>query len=180
MTWTLLCALLVFDSANKCLPFCYRSRLTVTTIIFLPLTLLTGYFVCWVSSFRENTDIVYRGWILRVSGASTDVRIFCMLWLFLKIYADWFHCSFWEIALPAMAILIPLLMWRDIKSLARYLKRRAETRRVTGDLKVRVKFRVAAAVGWGATMQRKLTWRVLGDRISNGHSVLIPCSSYNL
>ncbi len=37
-----------------------------------------------------------------------------------------------------MAILIPLLMWRDIKSLVRYLKRRAETRRVTADLKVRV------------------------------------------
>ncbi|KAF5385150.1 hypothetical protein D9615_001084 [Tricholomella constricta] len=36
---------------------------------------------------------------------------------------------FWEIALPLMAVLIPMFMWSDIKSLAHYIQKRVSTHR---------------------------------------------------
>ncbi|TFK42085.1 hypothetical protein BDQ12DRAFT_645556 [Crucibulum laeve] len=71
-------------------------RLTLVTIIFLPLTLLTGYFgmnftPMW--SVDQNSDLL-----------------------------------FWKIAIPVMAVLIPLFMYDDIRKAVRHLKQRMATR----------------------------------------------------
>ncbi|EGN93721.1 hypothetical protein SERLA73DRAFT_63839 [Serpula lacrymans var. lacrymans S7.3] len=70
-------------------------RLTMATIIFLPLTLLTGY-------FGMNFDSM---WSLR----HTDLL-------------------FWEIALPVMAIVVPIFVWPDIRRMAHYAKKRFTAR----------------------------------------------------
>ncbi|KAJ3552967.1 hypothetical protein NM688_g3872 [Phlebia brevispora] len=72
-------------------------RLTLATIIFLPLTLLTGYFgmnfeAMW--SVDKHTDVL-----------------------------------FWIIALPVMAIVIPMFLWSDMERLFRYVLKRALKRR---------------------------------------------------
>ncbi|KAJ3506540.1 hypothetical protein NMY22_g17217 [Coprinellus aureogranulatus] len=73
-------------------------RLTLATIIFLPLTLLTGYFgmnfdPMW--SVQQNSDVL-----------------------------------FWIIALPVMAIVIPVFLLGDIKRMFHYLIKRMSSRRV--------------------------------------------------
>lgn len=78
-------------------------RLTLATIIFLPLTLLTGY-------FGMNFETMW----------STEQ------------HSDLF---FWQIALPLMAVLIPLFMMSDIKKLIRYVSKRMSTKVVVKKLK---------------------------------------------
>jgi len=73
-------------------------RLTLATIIFLPLSLLTGYFgmnfgSMW--SVENNSDLF-----------------------------------FWELALPIMAVLIPIFLWRDVVRLVHYIKKKMLARRV--------------------------------------------------
>jgi len=68
-------------------------RLTLATIIFLPLTLLTGY-------FGMNFDNMWT-----IHHGHTDI-------------------VFWIIALPIMAIIIPLFLWGDMTRLAHYMKKR--------------------------------------------------------
>jgi len=67
-------------------------RLTLATIIFLPLTLLTGY-------FGMNFEIMWS-----IQGHSDAV--------------------FWAIALPVMAILLPVFLRNDIVRLAHYLTKK--------------------------------------------------------
>ncbi|KAJ7599344.1 hypothetical protein C8J56DRAFT_916485 [Mycena floridula] len=72
-------------------------RLTLATIIFLPLTLLTGYFgmnfdPMW--SVNKNSDLL-----------------------------------FWIIALPVMAIVIPLFTFSDIKGMIHYIHKRITTKK---------------------------------------------------
>ncbi|EMD39334.1 hypothetical protein CERSUDRAFT_112973 [Gelatoporia subvermispora B] len=77
-------------------------RLTLATIIFLPLGLLTGY-------FGMNFDNM---WSVHRPGA-TDLL-------------------FWEIAIPVMAIVIPLFMFRDIKRLGHYVQKRMTQQSIVG------------------------------------------------
>jgi len=73
-------------------------RLTLVTIICLPLTLFTGYFgmnfeAMW--SVKGHTDLL-----------------------------------FWEIAIPVMAILIPLFTWSDLVKMYHYGQKKVWTKRL--------------------------------------------------
>ncbi|KAF9486439.1 hypothetical protein BDN70DRAFT_869982 [Pholiota conissans] len=81
------------------------NRLTITTIVFLPLTLLTGYFGMNFTAFwsiNNNSDLF-----------------------------------FWKLAIPIMAVLIPMLMFGDIKSFIRYTMRRKEARQAVRQVRRR-------------------------------------------
>ncbi|KAH6911137.1 hypothetical protein BKA70DRAFT_1099837 [Coprinopsis sp. MPI-PUGE-AT-0042] len=83
------------------------SRLTLVSIIFLPLTLLTGYFGMNFTPFwavEKNSDALHR------FGSDEPL------------------CSFWKVAAPMMACLVPLFMFQEIKRLFTYLKRRWQDR----------------------------------------------------
>ncbi|KAJ7185215.1 hypothetical protein C8R46DRAFT_881651 [Mycena filopes] len=75
-------------------------RLMLATVIFLPLTLLTGY-------FGMNFDNM---WITTHPG-----------------HGDWIY---WAIALPIMVIVLPLFLGPDIRRLVRYMQKRLLTKRV--------------------------------------------------
>ncbi|KAI0937315.1 hypothetical protein AcW1_001327 [Taiwanofungus camphoratus] len=74
-------------------------RLTLATIIFLPLTLLTGYF----GMNFEN------------------------MWSIMHGHSD---VVFWIIALPVMAIVVPIFMWSDLQNSAHYLQKRLIKRKL--------------------------------------------------
>ncbi|VDB86233.1 unnamed protein product [Peniophora sp. CBMAI 1063] len=73
--------------------------LTLVTVIFFPLTLLTGY-------FGMNFQFMWS-----IGHGHSDIL-------------------FWEIALPVLAICIPLFLWGDIMRVAHYLKKRWLARRI--------------------------------------------------
>ncbi|THH26833.1 hypothetical protein EUX98_g7359 [Antrodiella citrinella] len=74
-------------------------RLTLATIIFLPLTLLTGYFGM---NFQNMWSIGHN---------HTDI-------------------IFWIIALPVMAVVIPIFLWNDMERMWHYMKKRIVQRSV--------------------------------------------------
>jgi len=74
-------------------------RLTLATIIFLPLTLLTGYF-----------------------GMN-----FTNMWSIQHNHSD---VVFWIIALPVMAIVIPMFMFTDLKNMAHYMQKRLVKKKI--------------------------------------------------
>ncbi|KAF6754206.1 magnesium transporter [Ephemerocybe angulata] len=79
-------------------------RLTLATIIFLPLTLLTGYFGMnfnWMWSVQKNSDVL-----------------------------------FWIIALPLMAIVIPMFMMDDIKRGIHYIGKRMTASKAAKSIKM--------------------------------------------
>ncbi|KAJ7104383.1 hypothetical protein B0H15DRAFT_809799 [Mycena belliarum] len=73
-------------------------RLTLVTIIFLPLTLLAGYF-----------------------GMN-----FTQMWS-VQGHSDWF---FWAVALPIMAVVVPLFVGPDILRSVQYMKKRLLVKKV--------------------------------------------------
>jgi len=104
----ILASLEMFESISENLiNFCFNAvsyetnevmrRLTLVTIIFLPLTLISGY-------FGMNFDF------MMVQGNS-DIM-------------------FWIIALPIMAVLLPLFLWNDMVRAVHYLQKRLLARRV--------------------------------------------------
>ena len=72
-------------------------RLTLVTMICLPLTLLTGYFGMNFESFAAIK------------------------------HSDLF---FWELALPIMAVLIPLFLWSDIVRMGHYISKRWQAHKI--------------------------------------------------
>ncbi|KAI0082128.1 hypothetical protein K474DRAFT_1655466 [Panus rudis PR-1116 ss-1] len=81
-------------------------RLTLATIIFLPLTLLTGYF-----------------------GMNFD-----NMW---SVKHDHTDAIFWYIAIPVMALVIPVFTWQDLQRMAHYMKKRWVQRNVKKEVKKR-------------------------------------------
>ncbi|KAJ7220163.1 magnesium transporter [Mycena pura] len=79
-------------------------RLTLATIIFLPLTLLTGY-------FGMNFDNMWS-----VHHGHSDL-------------------VFWAIALPVMAIVLPIFIVPDIKRMVHYVQKRMVTKKVVKSFK---------------------------------------------
>ncbi|KAI0321257.1 hypothetical protein OF83DRAFT_1168596 [Amylostereum chailletii] len=79
-------------------------QLTLATIIFLPLTLLTGY-------FGMNFEVMWT-----IQHGHSDV-------------------VFWAIALPVMAIVIPIFLRNDIQRMIHYVQKRLLVKRVKKGLK---------------------------------------------
>ncbi|THH01212.1 hypothetical protein EW026_g1441 [Hermanssonia centrifuga] len=74
-------------------------RLTLATIIFLPLTLLTGY-------FGMNFSAMWS-----IQHGHTDL-------------------IFWIIALPLMAVVLPVFLWSDLERIWHYMQKRTAARTV--------------------------------------------------
>ncbi|PCH36397.1 hypothetical protein WOLCODRAFT_82117 [Wolfiporia cocos MD-104 SS10] len=71
-------------------------RLTIVTIVFLPLSFISGYFGMNFSTSWPQTSVM----------------------------------RFWEIALPVMAVTIPVFLWPDIQRLVRYIEKQVIRRQV--------------------------------------------------
>lgn len=115
-----------------------RRRLTLATIIFLPLTLLTGYFVsitsdCSLSQslttypsagYELRKHVVYRPRPQRHNVSRSFLSSDALAYLV-------FPCRFWEIAIPVMVIVIPLFLFSDFKRMAHYIEKRLKRRKIT-------------------------------------------------
>ncbi|TEB32375.1 hypothetical protein FA13DRAFT_1790699 [Coprinellus micaceus] len=114
------------------------NRLTLVTIIFLPLTLLTGYFVPVMNfepfwSVEKNSDVLYVLTPLKIAPKRLTTA-----------------SSFWKLAAPMMAVLIPLFMISDIKQTIKSWKRRRDDYAAVNELKVGLE-----AAGWKLVDERR-------------------------
>ncbi|KAF7312057.1 Magnesium-like protein [Mycena indigotica] len=89
-------------------------RLTLATIIFLPLTLLTGY-------FGMNFEGMWS-----VHGHSDLLQVFDII----HERHTHFYSSFWEIALPVMAVVLPIFITPDIKRIIHYVQKHILMKRI--------------------------------------------------
>lgn len=87
-------------------------QLTIVTVIFLPLTLLTGYFVRPCYACCSSTP------------CSSATSLKGMNFSSMPSVNNHSDVLFWEIALPVIAVIVPLFLWTDIRRLFHYLRKR--------------------------------------------------------
>ena len=87
-------------------------QLTVVTVVFLPLTLLTGYFV---RHFYVRYSSITCSSATLLQGMNFDP---------MPSVNDHSDMLFWQIAIPVVAVIIPLFLWTDIRRLFHYLRKR--------------------------------------------------------
>ena len=97
-----------------------RRRLTLATIIFLPLTLLTGYFVR-IACSEVCTRRRWSNWHDFFQGMNFDP-----MWS-VNNNSD---LLFWEIAIPVMLVVVPLFLWGDLKRMGHYIDKRLRRRKI--------------------------------------------------
>lgn len=90
-----------------------RRRLTLITIVCLPLTLLTGYFGMNFTEMwsLQGSDVLYahsHGMMPSLISAN----------------------SFWTLALPILSVVVPIFAWHDIMAMIHYLKKKMEAQKV--------------------------------------------------
>lgn len=111
-----------------------RRRLTMATIIFLPLTLLTGYFASLSSPVYCNTELTSftQGmnfssmWSVDQHSDLLFVPLFDIPMLWLLLIEPQYR--FWEIAIPVMLVIIPCFALPDFKRMFHYIQKRMSTK----------------------------------------------------
>jgi hypothetical protein len=94
-------------------------RLTLATIIFMPLTILTGYFGMNFERFdaiKIYSDALY---VLIFILSSEDCSLTVII------------CSFWYVGMPMVLATSAIFMWSDIVDFFQYLQRRLADRQDT-------------------------------------------------
>ena len=122
----------------------------MATIIFLPLTLLTGYFVriLIIQSFIRFLNAMQgmnfpNMWSLRGQGGHSDVVYVFFPAIGTNLCIYYVMSRFWIIALPIMAIILPIFLRRDIVRLVHYLSKYTAAQKA-----VKVTEFVSSAILW--------------------------------
>lgn len=82
---------------------------------------MTGHEFCWVLECPEQLGSLVRAPFAFAFYSPTEL---CRV-----------HYSYWELAIPIMIVLIPLVMYRDVKNFVRYLMRREDSRRAVNQVR---------------------------------------------
>ena len=106
-----------------------RRRLTIATIVCLPLTLLTGYFVRCADNWRlfYHSPIAEQGMNFQPFWAvNNNSDLLFVFYTSLPHPFSWQRIlRFWKIALPIMVLVVPLSIWGDLVRGWHYVQKKA-------------------------------------------------------
>lgn len=131
--WMKWCALKICGIIQSVTQHPCRRRLTLCTIVFLPLTLLTGYFVRYPVPVQNSSLSSFIGHELRkhVVHPSWPYRHYvCIRSAYSSPWLYEVPPSFWIIAIPLLSVIAPAFMWPDIVRMYHYVKKRTLARKI--------------------------------------------------